>query len=303
MTQFDSRDLITADGKYVVYYSSVGRSTTGENDVHYPRASLLTAMNKNNVLCVLTEAENYHKQLGVMAESTSEIDYYENRKFWLSPKGIFGSGFYNFETQAREFEIVQEEAFSGSSKCCWTISGNQFKWNSTLTAPPSGFLETYEMAGEQWNLTQTWNSVSNRALRVPPWSGELCKYVLTYAYSAYTKLNSLSTIEYVSDENRWVIKDTSGIILYECKNGPENYFDKTQTYHFDFIGELADTDDERIADGLDFSLNKEINLFGNENLDDFMSGDSLTSLKEIVADHKRKTGFNDIYIFDQPYFI
>lgn len=311
VSQFDCLDLITADGQYTIYYSSVGRSGTGTS-TSWVRNSVLTAMNKNNMICVLTKTSDYGKQLGVSSTSGGserKTHFLNDVKFWHSWEGFFSEYFTNPETNAREYRVVAGPTIStGYSRCCYTISGtNSIVWQSTETPPPEGYEQNYTLSGEEWNFSQPWNTYTNRVLRYPPWNGISPRYLFEYmSYSGsepLLKLSLLSTVEY--EENRWVIKDTSGKIIYENTTAPATGLDKTQQYHFDFIGELGENDDERIAQGIDFTFYRDINLLNSSYpLESLIYNKSLVpQAKQIVGAYKKETGFVDTYIYDQPYFI
>lgn len=302
----DFQDLITADGQYTIFSSSVGRTATGTSSIP-SRSTVLTEMNKNNVLCVLTKAEDYGKQLGACIESGGSnriCNFLNGIKFLHSTSGVFGTQFINPETDVREFEIISSDNIDDRySKCCYEAVGNKLVWQSSETPPPDGYDLEYDLHAEQWYLKQSWNSTNSQLIRIPPWEGTQAEYLINYTYEQNTKLQALCKLEYSQDEKKWVIKNNQGVILYENTSADGGYFDSTQTYHFDFVGELSEEDDERIADGLDLVFYREISLFGSSSyLYNFFSGDTLERAKEEVRNYKYKTGFKDNFIFDQPYF-
>ena len=298
----DFQDLITSDGQYTIFSSSVGRTVTGDL-YNSSRSTVLTAMNKNNVLCVLTKAEDYGKQLGACIGG-GVCNFLNGIKFLHSTSGVFGTYFINPETDLREFEIIRSDNIDNNySKCCYKAVGNKLVWQSSETLPPNGYDLEYDLHAEQWYLKQSWNSTNSQLIRIPPWEGTQAEYLINYTHEAYTKLQTLCKLEYSQDEKKWVIKNNQGIILYENTSADGGYFDSTQTYHFDFVGELSEEDDERIADGLDLVFYRELSLFGSSSyLSNFFSGGTLERAKEEVRNYKYKTGFKDNFIFDQPYF-
>ena len=111
----------------------------------------------------------------------------------------------------------------------------------------------------------------------------------------------MATVKYDEDENKWFIYNGSGLKVYEC-NSQVEYFDNTQTYHFDFIGTLSEDDRPEIADGLDLSFYTNFPLTKS-----FMSiavkDGYQDKLKKIIEDHKKSTGFSNVVVFEKPVFI
>lgn len=301
LTCFDNLDMETVDGKYCIYYSSVGCYNDSSNYV-YARQYPLTFTSKNVVKCVLTESENYRKQLGVYKEVDDKCVYHDGIEFWWCLNQI-QNNFYNPETNAIDFKLVIKD-FDTSSKVSnahYYIESNKLVWQSDLVQPPQGYEPEYDInTGEQWKATNRITTDYN-IYRLPPWNGSKCIYVFAQPYYPYFKLTGLATVKYDEDENKWFIYNGSGLKVYEC-NSQVEYFDNTQTYHFDFIGTLSEDDRPEIADGLDLSFYTNFPLTKS-----FMSiavkDGYQDKLKKIIEDHKKSTGFSNVVVFEKPVFI
>lgn len=300
LTCFDNIDMETTDGKYCIYYSSVGGYNNSANYV-YARQYPLTFTSKNVVKCVLTESANYRKQLGVYKEVDDKCVYHNGIKFWWCLNQI-QNNFYNPETNEIDFKLVIKD-FDTSAKVSnahYYIESNKLVWQSDLVQPPQGYELEYDInTGEQWKATNRITTYYN-IYRLPPWNGSKCIYVFAQPYFSYFHLDDLATVKYSDDDKKWFIY-SNGIPIYEC-NSQVEYFDNTQTYHFDFIGTLSEDERQEIADGLDLSFYTNFPLtksFRSIAVDDGYQD----KLKNIIEDHKKATGFSDVVVFEKPVFI
>lgn len=301
LTAFDNIDMETVDGKYSIYYSSVGGYDV--DSYFNARQHPLKYTSKNIVRCVLTEKADYRKQLGIYREVDEKCVFHDNIKFWWCTNQIQNT-FYNPENNAGEFKLVLKDFDSSAkvSKAHYYTQNDKLIWQSSLVQPPEGYQLEYNLnTGEQWKATNSITTDYN-IFRFPPWNGSKCIYVFAQPYFPYFHLDNLATVKYDEDENKWFIYNGSGAKVYECDTQVE-YFDNTQTYHFDFIGELAEDDRQEIADGLDLSFYT--NYPVTKSLASIAVKDGYENqLKKIVEDHKKATGFpENIVVFEKPVFI
>ena len=304
-------DLITEDGEWCIWFSSIGLGDFCDRTP--PRALPLNYTAKKIVQMVLTKATDYHKQLGVAQDpnvdnTTTNVMFLNNTKFYYGNYESLdsSSGYVNFidyeNTSITPFKITYDYSTANKSMNLigYNLTNSKLVWIGDTVQPPQGYELEYDLkTAEQWKAV---NSLTTdyQVYRIPPWSGNRCIYLFTYGSSAYFKTQRLSILKYSDEDKKWFIY-SNGIPIYECNTQVE-YFDNTQTYHFDFIGTLSEDEKQEIADGLDFSLNRFLDLTQNANSINCYDGDR-ESIKQIIKNYKIETGAPTFTVFDQPIFI
>lgn len=294
LSQFDFREMETEDGQYVIFFSNCGCDVQNS---HKAKAVPSIYSSKENIRLVLTEKENYDKELGAYYEEYNKVKFLDDRIFYVLNGDITNLVFHDLEIGNAKFIIKTKNVsrYLGSSSY-YFLSNNKLTWKNTEISPPSGYSLEYDlMTVERWDAENTLYSLT--VYKIPPWNGSKAKYVFASGSTLYFKLDNLSTIEYNETEKKWQVFDTSRNIQYEYAYDGD-CLDNTVTHHFDFVGTLNEGDKQEISEGFDLSLFMKYSMLVS--LDSLVYGDKF---KEIVMNYKKETGFTDTYIFEQPYFI
>ena len=298
LSQFDFREMETEDGQYVIFFSNCGCDVQNS---HKAKALPSIYSSKENIRLVLTEKENYDKELGAYYEEYNKIKFFDDRIFYVLNGDITYLNFHDLETGNAKFRIKTKNVslYIGSSSY-YLLSNNKLTWKNTEISPPSGYSLEYDLKTvECWDAKNTLYSLT--VYKIPPWNGSKAKYVFTFGSTLYFKLDNLSTIEYNETEKKWQVFDSSRTIQYEYAYD-NDCLDNTVTHHFDFVGTLNEGDKQEISEGFDLSLYTKYSMLVS--LDSLVVDENYADkFKEIVMNYKKETGFTDNYIFDQPYFI
>lgn len=298
LSQFDFREMETEDGQYVIFFSNCGCNVQNS---HKAKELPSIYSSKENIKLVLTEKENYDKELGAYYEEYNKIKFFDDRIFYVLHGDISYFYFHDLETGNAKFRIKTKNVsrYIGSSSY-YLLSNNKLTWKNTEISPPSGYSLEYDlMTVEHWYAKNTLYSLT--VYKIPPWNGSKAKYVFTFGSTLFFKLDNLSTIEYNETEKKWQVFDSSRNIQYEYAYD-DDCLDNTITHHFDFVGTLNEGDKQEISEGFDLSLYTKYSMLVS--LDSLVVDENYADkFKEIVMNYKKETGFTDNYIFDQPYFI
>ena len=304
LTSFESVDFETADGKYCIYYTCIGSNNDGK--LAATRDDLSLYSTKINIHCVLTDNSNYMKQLGVYKEADGSIVFKDNIEFWTAENGFLSANFFSHKTGETEFKIVEYDRLDGlGSKSCYRINNGILKWESTIDLPPAGYELEYDIkTAERWNARN--DLFYANVFRLPPWNGNRCIYAFSTGSTKNNLPDVLSVIRFDEEEKKWFLYDSSNIKLYSCDTIDDLFLNSDNVYHFDFIGQLNENDDPKIADGFDLALTEKIylttTLLENE-IGLYIDDDYFEQFKIIIENYKRETGFPQIVIFDLPVFI
>lgn len=304
LTNYESVDFETADGKYCIYYTCIG--STNDGTLNDTRDELSLYSTKINIHCVLTDNSNYMKQLGVYKEADGSIVFKDNIEFWTAENGFLSANFFSHKTGETEFKIVEYDKLDGiSSKSCYRIDTGILKWESTIDLPPDGYELEYDIKTvERWNASN--DLFYAQVFRLPPWNGNRCIYAFSTGSTKNNLPDVLSVIRFDEEEKKWFLYNSSNIKLYSCDTIDDLFLNSDNVYHFDFIGQLNENDDPKIADGFDLALTKKVDLTTtllDNDISLYVDDDYFEQFKTIIENYKRETGFPQIVIFDSPIFI
>lgn len=304
LTNYESVDFETADGKYCIYYTCIG--STNDGTLNDTRDELSLYSSKINIHCVLTDNSNYMKQLGVYKEADGGIVFKNNIEFWTAENGFFSANFFSHKTGETEFKIVEYDRLDGvSSKSCYRIDNGILKWESTIDLPPDGYELEYDIKTvERWNASN--DLFYAQVFRLPPWNGNRCIYAFSTGSTKNNLPEVLSVIRFDEEEKKWFLYNSSNIKLYSCDTIDDLFLNSDNVYHFDFIGQLNENDDPKIADGFDLALTEKVDLttsLSDNDISLYIDDDYFEQFKTIIENYKRETGFPQIVIFDSPIFI
>ena len=299
LTSFESVDFETADGKYCIYYTCIG--SNNDSPLNATRDELSLYSTKSNIHCVLTDNSNYMKQLGVYKEADGSIVFKDNIEFWTAEDVFISTNFFSHKTGETEFKIVEYD----SSKSYYRINDGILKWESTIDLPPDGYELEYDIKTvEHWRVNN--NLFSAHVFRLPPWNGNRCIYAFSTGSTENNLPDVLSVIRFDEEEKKWFLYNSSNIKLYSCDTIDDLFLNSDNVYHFDFIGQLNENDDPKIADGFDLALEEKVDLttsLSDYDISSYIDDDYFGQFKIIVENYKRETGFPQIVIFDSPVFI
>ena len=304
LTNYESVDFETADGKYCIYYTCIG--STNDGTLNDTRDELSLYSSKINIHCVLTDNSNYMKQLGVYKEADGSIVFKDNIEFWTAENGFFSANFFSHKTGETEFKIVEYDRLDGvSSKSCYRIDNGILKWESTIDLPPDGYELEYDIKTvERWNASN--DLFYAQVFRLPPWNGNRCIYAFSTGSTKNNLPDVLSIIRFDEEEKKWFLHNSSNIKLYSCDTIDDLCLNSDNVYHFDFIGQLNENDDPKIAGGFDLALTEKVDLttkLSDNDISSYIDDDYFEQFKTIIENYKRETGFPQIVIFDSPIFI
>lgn len=304
LTSFESVNFETADGKYCIYYTCIG--SNNDSPMIGTRDELSLYSTKVNIHCVLTDNANYMKQLGVYKEADGSIVFKDNIEFWTAENGFISTNFFSHKTGETEFKIVEYDSLNGArSKSCYRINDGILKWESTIDLPPDGYELEYDIKTvERWSASN--DLFYAEVFRLPPWNGNRCIYAFSTGSTKNNLPDVLSVIRFDEEEKKWFLYNSSNIKLYSCDTIDDLFLNSDNVYHFDFIGQLNENDDPKIADGFDLALTKKVDLttsLSDNDISSYIDDDYFEQFKIIVENYKRETGFPQIVIFDSPVFI
>ena len=80
LSQFDFREMETEDGQYVIFFSNCGCDVQNS---HKAKAVPSIYSSKENIRLVLTEKENYDKELGAYYEEYNKVKFLDDRIFYV----------------------------------------------------------------------------------------------------------------------------------------------------------------------------------------------------------------------------
>lgn len=296
-------DLVTEDGQWVIWMSSVG--TLGNFcDYDPPRGLPLTYTSKKVVQMVLTKAADYHKPLGLV--SHTQTVFLNGTKFYVGNYENLNTynqtNFIDYEeNRTVPYKMTWDHRYSHKNAIGYQRTAGKLAWLTNATVPPpDGYELEYDLkTAEQWQAVNA-ITTDSKIYRIPPWSGNRAIYLFSYGSATYFKTQPLSILKYSDDDKKWYVY-SNGIPVYRCDSQVE-FFDNSQTYHFDFIGTLSETDRPEIANGFDFKINRLLDLSATASSIDCRDGDR-DRVKRIVRNYKIETGAPSFYVFDQPVFI